>query len=218
VNDELRRDEEPATSAPDVLQWQIRLLPFVLRVLVVLAGFFLVATLGQLVVLQLWVSRAPDVRSTIEKISPALESQPERWMAHARVMLEAAIFDRRYHQANAYLMARIWTRYLGFLTGMVLAIIGAVFVLAKLRSESKLEAGWAGVRAEVVTASPGIALATLGAVLMLATIVVHHPIDLTDNPMYLQREGTVPALPTDDRPPVLIRPSATSNAPEPQGS
>lgn len=204
--------EEQSRPLPHVLQWQVRLLPFVLRTMVVLAGFFLVATLVQLAMLEIWVSRAPDVRSAVQRISVDPAAKPDEWMLHARVALEAAVFDRRYHQAAAYLMARIWTRYLGFLTGMVLAIIGAVFVLAKLRAASKVEAGWPGVRAEIVTTSPGVVLATLGVVLMVVTVLVHHRIDLADYPLYVDRVG-VPSTTDSETVPVLKPPSKDADTP-----
>jgi hypothetical protein len=46
-------------------------------------------------------------------------------------VLEADALQRRYHQANANMLARVWTRQLGFITGMLLALVGAAFILGR---------------------------------------------------------------------------------------
>jgi hypothetical protein len=63
-------------------------------------------------------------------------SHDQRLMAAVMAILsslETNIVERRYHQANVSLMSRVWTRYLGFVTGMVLAMVGSIFILGKLR-------------------------------------------------------------------------------------
>ena len=45
------------------------------------------------------------------------------------------MIKQRYHQANVLLMAGVRVRYPGLVTGMILALIGAVFVLGKIREE-----------------------------------------------------------------------------------
>jgi hypothetical protein len=99
--------------------------------------------------------------------------------------LECFVLERRYHQANVSLMSSVWIRYLGFVTGMILALVGASFVLGKLREPpSKMGVGTAVARFSFEGTSPGIILAGLGVVLMLTTIIVRHEFAVVDRPVY----------------------------------
>src|SRR5262249_48521092 len=83
------------------------------------------------------------------------------------------------------LMSRIWEKHMAFLTGMVLAFLGATFVLGRLReARSTLSGGTAQLKAEISSASPGIILAFLGAVLLVTSLLVHVTIDVHDAPIY----------------------------------
>lgn len=64
-------------------------------------------------------------------------------------LLEADALHRRYHQANATMLARVWTRQLGFLTGMILALVGAAFVLGRLQETTST----VGIETKVAKAS-----------------------------------------------------------------
>ncbi len=101
--------------------------------------------------------------------------------------LEADLLDRRYHQANALLLSRCAMKYLGFLTGMLLSLVGASFVLGKLReAPSALTARGGLSHATINSSSPGLVLSALGTLLMLATIVVHDPITVNDGTFYIK--------------------------------
>ena len=78
--------------------------------------------------------------------------------------------DRR---ATALLMSRIWTRQLAFITGVVLAFIGAVFIIGK-SSENKTDANLGGPhwQAGISSTSPGLILGFFGTVLMAVALVV----------------------------------------------
>ena len=162
--------------------------------------FFFAATLFQLYELNLKIQDAPELENTellqqTESNATLMETQ---W--RTLVVLESHVLQQRYHQANVLLMARIWIRYLGFVTGMMLALIGAVFILGKLR-EPTTTLTLSGVspdpnlpgnfKAQLLTQSPGIVLVTLGTVLMLLTILVHHPIQVNDAPVYTSVTTTV---------------------------
>jgi hypothetical protein len=113
----------------------------------------------------------------------------------ALAILEAGALDRRYHQANVLLMSRVWARYLGFVTGMILALVGAVFILGKLREESsEISAQGVGGGLSMRSTSPGLVLATLGVALMAMTIVTHFEITTTDSPIYLRPIDPKPTI------------------------
>jgi hypothetical protein len=103
----------------------------------------------------------------------------------------------------------VWALYLGFVTGMILSLMGAVFVLAKLReTETEVSAQAAGARYAIKSASPGIIMAVLGVVLMMTTILTNHRIDVLDAATYLQFDGRSPRSRSDDQspPPSLVDP------------
>ena len=106
------------------------------------------------------------------------------------VQLEAYTVAHRYHQANSALIVRAWIKYLGFLTGMILAIVGAVFILGKLsEAPSNLAAEASGWKVSIASASPGLILAVLGTALIIATLLVNPPTGVTDLPTYIDVRG-----------------------------
>lgn len=154
--------------------WQLRLMPFMVGIILTLALFFFVATLYQLYKLNVNIQETPELHNSelIDGGHPASKLVEKQW--HSLVILESHILQQRYHQANVLLMARIWVRYLGFVTGMMLSLIGAVFILGKLREPAtELTLGSEGenkklpsnLKVQLVTQSPGIVLVTLGTVL-----------------------------------------------------
>ena len=184
--------------------WQRRLLPMMVGSILALTLFFFAATMYQLFELNQKIQAAPEINHNelLGMGSKQASFVANQW--RSLVVLESHVLQQRYHQANVLLMGRIWIRYLGFVTGMILAIIGAVFILGKLReptttldlsagegmdSGTPRDSGTPGsaqhsLKLQLVTQSPGIVLAVLGTVLMLITILIHHPIEVKDKPMY----------------------------------
>lgn len=170
--------------------WQQRLLPLMSAVLVGLTLFFLAATYIQLADLTTRIFDVP-----VLDLRPALSMKLDDagFQAHwtALVILEGNSLERRYHQANVLLMTRVWLRYLGFLTGMILSLVGSVFVLGKVReaaTEGSAEGG--GWKLAVNSASPGLVLAVLGTVLMVLALVTNPIVKVSDGRAYLGNENT----------------------------
>lgn len=174
-------------------RWQKRLLPFMVGMVVILTFFFLAASFYQLYYLHQRIEKCPTLN--LESAMSMLESPDvdlteidkfdlTRWKTLAT--LEGYTLERRYHQANVFLMSRIWKKYLGFVTGMILALVGAAFILGKLREPtSKLDAETSVGKFSLTTASPGLLLALLGTILMITTIVTHKKIEVQDKPTYV---------------------------------
>ena len=173
-------------------KWQKKLLPFMIIVLSLVMLFFFTASAWQLYYLHQRIERSPEL-----DLAPALallDSNPKgaserdklevgRWKT--LTLLEGNALQRRYHQANVLLMSRIWTGYLGFVTGMILALVGATFILGKLKeSESQVDASSALWKLSITTASPGMVLALLGTILMITTMVTHYEIKVDDGQLY----------------------------------
>jgi len=170
--------------------WQKRLLPVMTGMLIGLTMFFLLSSFVQLFYLHRQIETCP-----VLDLSPAMKILEtgelnatdrlnySRWKTLAT--LEGYALDRRYHQANVLLMSRIWKSYLGFVTGLIMAMVGAAFILGKLREpETTLNAEGSAFKFSMISTSPGLILATLGTFLMLTTIIHHSEIDVKDSALY----------------------------------
>lgn len=194
--------DQPTGESARTWRWQRRLLPYLLAAVVLLALAFFVSTFVQLERLNAAIDFAHDPRlgRTLDSLDArAARLPPEqaadllRWKVTA--LLEADIVRHRYSQVNATLLMRAWTRSVGFVTGMILALLGALFILAKL-SEAQTQLGGeaAGSKATLATSSPGIVLAVLGTTLMLVTLTVDFRYGTSDVPVYLPRAAPAPAV------------------------
>lgn len=186
-------------------EWQQQLLPFMLRMTIVITAFFFVASLGQLGYLHWKISEAPNKSSVLlEEIQESIDGLSDERLAiayEAVIALESTALERRYHQANVLLMSRVWTRYLGFVTGMTIALLGAVFLLGKLDApETEVRGELEGIKLYLKSASPGITLVGFGTVLMIVTIIVHHTIVVEDRPIYTGLVTSQPAEEGSDAP------------------
>jgi hypothetical protein len=190
--------------------WQDRMLPLMQRMIIGLTLFFFLASFAQLYFLHQSIGQAPriDLSSILPNSTIAQDSEQSMSVdaVHSRalLLLEANALERRHHQANVLLMSRVWVRYLGFVTGMILALVGAVFILGKLREPaSEINAEGKLVSIAVRSASPGIVLAFLGVTLMLATIVTHHEIQVRDVPVFVGGPNQTPASARESAKPSL---------------
>jgi hypothetical protein len=176
--------------------WSARMLPWMGRMVLGLTVFFFLASAAQLVYLHYEIMRAPSSDVTVpmnmlqsaQGQQPANEHMDEKLPAAAiaaLTALEINAMERRYHQANVSLLSRVWTRYLGFVTGMVLAMVGAAFILGRLETKSSTaSAETAAGKFSFQSESPGLILAGLGVALMITTIVTHHEIQVQDRAIY----------------------------------
>jgi hypothetical protein len=172
--------------------WQERMLPLMVGMLIALTLFFFVATFVQMSYLHWSILNSPtiDLDSTGEDALTTSVSTFEEFLQarqfEIRAAMERFIVEKRYHQASAYLMSGLWLRYLGFITGMILALLGASFILGKLREPAqKLEGAFSEISLSISTASPGIILAVLGVALMFATLLDRDIYNVTDANTYL---------------------------------
>jgi hypothetical protein len=194
-------------------KWQERLLPLMSRMIVGLTLFFFIASFAQLLYLQAEIGRDATFALSPAALGPAAAAsapvgdQIAAARFRAAAEMELQVVTRRYRQATVLLMSRVWTLYLGFVTGMTLALVGAAFILGKLQEPSSdLSLRSAGSALTLKTASPGIILASLGTALMLATILTNHRIEVTDAPLYLRDSSGPPAAPSRQPPPRLDDP------------
>lgn len=132
--------------------------------------------------------------------------------------LESDALNRRYHQANASMMIVVWVKFLSFLTGIILTLVGAVFILGKINdlgTTLNYDAEKFG-KIAFQSSSPGIVLAVIGMVLILASFQSKSKGEIVDSPIYIGRNsrfnnkpvnmpesGSLPFVsPNDTTPPV----------------
>jgi hypothetical protein len=185
--------DEPQLENQELLRWQRRLLPFMTRFIVVLALAFFALSVFHLFEIGRFVEaeHGATIRTVLqEQIAKETSNNSapsaDQSYRQALVLLEAEAMDRRYHQANALLMSRIWTKQLAFITGMVLAFLGAMFILGKLsEARTTLTAGASDWKTMISSSSPGIIMAFFGTVLLVVALVVQTTIAVQDNPVYV---------------------------------
>lgn len=113
----------------------------------------------------------------------------QRW--RALTAMENMAMTKRYQQGGLLIITRIFTKYLGFLTGMIMAIAGAVFIIGRIKEDqSDLAIGTGDKTASLKSSSPGIIFGVLGTALMGMTIMQHTDIGITDRPLYLHPLNT----------------------------
>lgn len=186
--------------------WQKKLLPFMMLALIGLTVAFVGISFWEL---QNFKSRMDDAGKKHEELfrvmgaadepvkdTAILSENKEDGMDYIKwrslILIERETISRRYNTTYTVLFAQVLTKYFGFLTGMILAIVGAVFVLGKLQEEmSDVSGEGAGVTVSFKSASPGIILAVLGTALLITTMVVPGNVWVTDENIYLN--GKPPA-------------------------
>jgi hypothetical protein len=182
-------DRQPVDR--ELIRWQTRLLPFMSAfILLMAAAFFLFSGLHIYEVTKfIQAGDEQDVRAEVESEIAKQANTPltaEDVTQHSLLLLEADVLDKRYHQAGGLLMSRIWSRQLAFVTGMVMAFVGAVFILGKLSEESSQISGGAnGWKVAISSASPGIILSLFGTVVIVASLFVKATLDVSDGPVYV---------------------------------
>lgn len=193
-----------ATTAEDVVErWRGRLLPFMMLMLVLGSVFFGVVSVVQV--------RELDKQLVEEAKLVAVPPRPEilpateaSYAYDVTVALEQGVIARRYHFALGMIRVRLWTRMLGFSAGMVLAMVGAAFVLGRLQEPaSRLSARGGGLALSLTSASPGLLLAVLGTLLMISSIAVSPNVTTSDGAVYVPHVEEVPteSLQPADLPP-----------------
>jgi hypothetical protein len=191
-------------------EWQRALLPLMVTVLVVSALFFAWQSVYEFSDFKRRVASPKldlsEIFDRFEKTDAGkLESNRFEYLQwKSLVYLEQETIQHRYAQGAATVLARAWTRLLGFTTGMVLAIVGAAFILGKLReAQSELKHETEGIKISLMTSSPGIVLAVLGSVLMGITLLSKFDIEIRDVGTYVSSSARTRELPD---PSTLLKP------------
>ncbi|MBP6300284.1 MAG: hypothetical protein KA365_07725 [Arenimonas sp.] len=190
-------------AAKDLQRWQLRLQPFMAIAIAALAVFFLVASVIQLDKLGDSIGQHADtelvaaiatIDNRVTEMEPIAAAELKRWKVLA--LMERDIVRQRYGGASSIMLLSAWTRQMGFITGMILTFIGAVFILGKMNdSGTQLSGEGTGLKGSLTTSSPGIVLCVLGTILMLVTLNIKTEFQTFDNTVYLSANSAAISVP-----------------------
>lgn len=179
----------PSSRAEEL--WQRRLLPFMIGSLAFVALAFMASTLWFFRELQARLEfRQDDVVAALStRYQPAFEKVDLAYRDwYVRAALEQTALQQRFNVQTAIVKARLWTRFMGFITGMLLALTGCVFVLGKLRESINFTGQSTAISGTLATSSPGVFLALLGTVIIGISLTVQANVESTDSSVYLARQ------------------------------
>lgn len=179
-------DEHPSTLA-----WQKRVLPLMAGVIIVFSTFFIIGTAYQLFSIQSKIEY--DDKADVEVFTNMQEANTplkmEQLNLKTKAQLETYAIKRRYHQSNMLLISRIWIQYLGFLVGMILAMVGGTFVLGKMKETgSSFDSDISNVgKFSFNSSSPGLFLVLFGVIIIITTLLYHPEITVQDGSLYFDK-------------------------------
>jgi glycerol uptake facilitator-like aquaporin len=171
-------DREVERSSGTALgEWQQLLLPWMTRFLVGSAVVFALLTFGQLALIHIDIRAGNDA-----EVSSSIRGQLAGY--GAAYLLEYAVLERRYHMNNVALLSRTWIKYLGFLTGMLMVFVGAIYIIGKFQEELSTLALKGGERsATMESTSPGLFVSAFGTAVIIVSIFATSPISSRDLPL-----------------------------------
>jgi len=195
-------------------KWQEGLKPWMILMPTGLVGVFIFLATLRANDFEKYIYRGDE--SIIDKVLPVpdhvtidstIGTKMDYIKLYTYTRMEEHSINLRYNQAAVSIMSGIYTKYLGFFTGMILAIVGAVFIISKLREDSsELDATvQEKLKLRLVSSSPGVIFGVLGTALMIITVIKKTEVGVKDMPLYLNQYNipmqesnptTIP-LPTD---------------------
>ena len=180
----------------NLYRWQRKLMPWMVFMPTVLIGVFILLATLQMRHFESYMyhgDQSEMIKYLPDPSSKSLDSSITWKMEYLKLYtlarMEEHTINRRYNQAGASMMSGIFTKYLGFFTGMILAIVGAVFIISKLREDASDLAMSVSeqVKLKLMSSSPGIIFGVLGTFLMIVTVIKKVELDVADSPLYLNQ-------------------------------
>lgn len=174
---ETDRSETERADRLELAAWRRRLLPFAILVILLVSAFFIWVSHGEFAAMKASIERSSGGNEIASVIDDYRVAAGDNGALAQKVQLLTVERAQRANlsRASASLLLSLWTREMGFVTGMMLAIVGATFILVRLDDAgSKLEAGQGTLKGSLMTSSPGIVLAVLGTVLMAMAMSVRY--------------------------------------------
>jgi|GEM_PF-899993 len=168
---------------PNLRIWQGKLRPWIIIVISLTGVLFFLLSAWQVNRILRSINETGQYDRGRE---PEVTASLDRHMLYTMTGLECYAIQRRYHQADIAMLARIWIKYLGFFTGMILTVIGASFIMGKLQeSNTNLTGKLQAFEFSLISASPGLVMVLLGSMLIMTAILEHQQISVQDRPLYI---------------------------------
>lgn len=181
-----------------IIQWQKKLLPWMVIIPSGLIVIFILFATMQLKTFEshIYQSDSLNISKSLPKvgtinIDTSIDTKLGYLKLYTLAKMEEYSINRRYNQAGEILVSGIYTKYLGFFTGMILAIVGAVFIISKLKEDTSNLEGTIDehVKFKLISSSPGIIFGVLGTLLMITTILKTVESNVTDAPLFLNYQN-----------------------------
>lgn len=169
-------------AAPDkpgdgLLSWQLRLLPVMAGVLIVLMVVSLVSSLYYYS--RFTESLKPveqDFNAAIDKMLETKDADPHLVRYRVAVMFEEMTVKTRHKTWFSLMALKTWTRFMVLLLAICLCTSGCAFILGKIDATFDGDGEGGGLKANVKTNSPGLLLVFAGVV--LAYMATTNPVEL----------------------------------------
>lgn len=184
----------PLDSDERFNRFYIKIVPFVIVIPVLFLILFIIVSMLQLRDIN---SRIEEGKSqTIKEMVGRLDDKDTVSEAYNQFLMLANLeeegLNERYRQGHYSLVSRSFKQYLGFFTGIIMVIVGSLFVLLKLKEQIDTSANkgeaW---KFSLVTNSPGVVFGIVGAVLISIALKINDRINVSDSGVYLTREYLV---------------------------
>ncbi len=181
-------EQNSARKEKEFYFFQKKTFPLITKMILFIYIVFFIASLVNLFYLykriEAYPRQDPEVNNIVKNLSPTASE-------YIYYHLELQTTERRYHQANILLISRIWIKNLGFYTGMILAFIGALFILGKIHDSeaSEFKTEGSSLKFTLTSASPGLFLVAFGTLIMIVTIITKNEISIKDAPRTLQKSA-----------------------------
>lgn len=158
----------------------------------VLAGYFVWKSGDDLGTILAEVRKTPALitKTVLQSEERSLAPQAEKELRFA-VALEQDVIALRNQRSVALLATRTWMRFLSLLSGTILCVVGAAFVLGRVNAPaSSGEVEVLGqIKMAFVSSSPGLVLAFLGTILIALPNLAGQMIEVSDKAAYFVFEG-----------------------------
>jgi hypothetical protein len=171
-----------------------RLIPIVIVFPVIFLIFFIVVSMIQLreINSRIEEGQSQAVKELLKKATNGEQISEQYRQFITLAALEEESLAERYRQGHYSLVSRSFKQFLGFFTGIIMVIVGSVFILLKLKDKVDLGAqqgeSW---KISLITSSPGVAFGVVGAVLIGIASLTNDTISVRDSGLYLTREYLV---------------------------
>jgi hypothetical protein len=122
---------------------------------------------------------------------------------YAYLQAQANLNKKRYDMGSLLVVAGMTRKNMGFLVGMILALLGCVIVVRRIR-QMPVEASGnvSGGKVSLITASPGVLLVLMGTAIILATVLRSEEVYVNDFepvlPASAAEKQAPPANPAND--------------------